>query len=127
MKWTFERIFLAISMLVFLGIGVWLLIYPDALAGLGIELKEPAARIDVRATYGGLDLGLAAFLIWCLLRDERLRTGLVAVGFVCAGLGLTRLLGIALEGQGTQLMWSFVGIELAVALWLFVYLRRSRS
>ena len=125
MKWTFERIFLAVSMLVFLGLGVWLFAVPEALNGLGIEMQEPDARVDVRATYGGLDLGIAAFLIWCLFRDAWVRTGLVAVGFLCAGLGTTRLLGIALEGQGGGLMWSFVGIELAVALWLVVYLRRS--
>lgn len=112
-------------MLVFLGLGTWLFAVPEALNGLGIEMLEPDARIDVRATYGGLELGIAAFLIWCLLRDAWVRTGLVAVGFLCAGLGTTRLLGIALEGQGGGLMWSFVGIELVVALWVAVYLRRS--
>lgn len=125
MKWSFERVFLAVSMLVFLGLGLWLFAVPEALNGLGIEMNQPDARIDVRATYGGLELGIAAFLIWCLFRDAWVRTGLAAVGFLCAGLGITRLLGIAIEGQGGGLMWSFVGIEWVVALWVAVYLRRS--
>ena len=127
MKWSLERGVLAASTLVFIGFGGWLFMVPEALAGLGIQLLEPAARIDVRATYGGMELGFAAFLTLCLWHDEWVRTGLVALVCVCAGFGLARLLAIAIEGRGTSLMWSFVLIELGVVLIVLAVLRRGRG
>ncbi len=123
MKWTIERVVLAISALTFIGFGTWLFATPEALSGIGIQLTEPAARIDIRATYGGMELGLSAFLILCLLRDEWVRIGLVAAGCTIAGFGISRLLAIALEGEGTPLMWSFVAIELVAAVVIALVLR----
>jgi hypothetical protein len=125
MKWTIERVVLAISTLIFIGFGTWLFATPEALSGIGIQLTEPAARIDIRATYGGMELGLSAFLIMCLLRDDWVRIGLVAAGCTIAGFGITRLLAIALEGEGTPLMWSFVAIELVAAVVIALVLRRG--
>ncbi len=124
MNLSLERVTLFVSLLIFLGFGSWLFIAPQALEPLGIQLLEPAARIDVRATYGGMELGLAAFLLLCLLRDAWVRVGLTAAGCVIAGFGCARLAAIALEGQGTPLMWRFVAIELASTLLILWVLKR---
>jgi len=125
MNLSLERVTLFVSLLIFLGFGSWLFIAPQALETLGVQLLEPAARIDVRATYGGMELGLAAFLGLCLLRAGWVRVGLTAAGCVIAGFGCARLAAIALEGQGTPMMWSFVAIEFtAVLLILWVLKRR---
>ena len=125
MNWTLERVVLALSTLIFVGFGTWLFATPEALSGIGIQLTEPAARIDIRATYGGMELGFSAFLIICLLRDDWVRTGLVAAGCTIAGFGITRLAAIALEGEGTPLMWSFVAIEFVVAVGIAWVVRRG--
>ena len=57
-----EQLLIIIAALIFLGFGVWFIIKPTALAGIGIEATSPSARTDIRATYGGFELGVAAFL-----------------------------------------------------------------
>ena len=109
---------------IFLGFGLWLFCVPEALAGIGIVLETPEARIDIRATYGGMELGFATFLLLCASRPEWTHVGLVASACGIAGFGLGRLGGILLEGEGTSLMWIFLGIELAAT---GVYLAAIRA
>ena len=115
MNATTQRVLVVLGALIFLGFGLWLFCIPEALAGIGIVLETPEARIDVRATYGGLELGIATFLFLCASRNEWLRLGLMATACGIAGLGLGRLGGIALEGEGTSLMWFFLGLEVVAA------------
>jgi len=120
MHWNIERSLTAIAALIFAGFGLWLIIRPEALAGIGIELTGASARTDVRATYGGFELGVAAFLCLCIARPSWNRVGLVAACLFVGGFGGGRLVGILLEGHAEPLMWGFVAIELvftAVALW----------
>ena len=121
-----ERAALFVSALLFLGIGVWLFNSPEALEVFGIQLQGPEARIDVRATYGGMELGFAAFLLMCLRHEAWVRVGLTASGCVVAGFGFARLLAIAIEGQSTPMMWGLVGFELTGALVVFWVLRRGQ-
>ncbi len=109
---------------VFLGFGGWLFWIPEALEGIGIVLGTAEARIDIRATYGGLELGLGTFLLMCVSRPEWIRPGLVASACGVAGLGVGRLGGILLEGEGTPLMWMFLGIEVVMT---GVYLMAIRA
>jgi len=121
------RILLVISLMVFLGFGVGLFVAPGLLEGIGIMMSGPEARIDIRATYGGMELGFAAFLILCLRREEWLPIGLCASGCVIGGFGVARLVAIGMEGAGTSLMWALVGIELGAALVIFALLRGAFS
>lgn len=126
MKWTAERTLTLISALIMFGFGAWLFAVPSALAGIGIELDGPTARIDVRATYGGFELGVAAFLFLCVARPEWTRAGLVASGFTVAGFGAGRAGGILIEGGAEPLMWMFLGLEAALTLVIVAVLRRTR-
>ena len=127
MKWTAERILTFISALMLFGFGVWLFSTPSALAGIGIALEGPSARIDVRATYGGFELGIATFLFLCVVRSQWNRIGLVASGFAVAGFGVGRLGGIVLEGGAEPLMWLFLGVEIVLTLAIVLVLRNTRA
>jgi len=120
-----ERAALFVLALLFLGIGVWLFISPEALEIFGIQLQGPEARIDVRATYGGMELGFAAFLLVCLRHDAWVRVGLTASGCVIAGFGFARLLAIGIEGQSTPMMWGLVGFEIMGVAVIYWVLRRA--
>lgn len=127
MKWTLERFLTLISALTLFGFGIWLFAVPSALAGIGIALEGPTARIDVRATYGGFELGVSAFLFLCVARSQWTRVGLVASGFAIAGFGFGRLGGIVLEGGAEPLMWVFLGLEVALTAVIVAVLWRTRS
>ena len=71
MLWT--RVFLGVQALTLAGFGLAYFIWPEAMANLsGMLLMQSAAVTDVRAYYGGLQLGLAAWLGLALLRPRLL-------------------------------------------------------
>lgn len=111
---SFARILLWLSALVFGTIGLLFVIAPVSWARVvEISLPTAMARTDLRATYGGFDLAFGIFLAACALTPHWLRPGLLAGGLVLLGFGLSRLLGIVLEGEGHRLMWTFMLLELA--------------
>lgn len=94
----------------FLGFGAWLLFDAEAgLARVGIAALDRAGLIELRALYGGLELGLGVFFLLCGARPNWRRPGLWAVLLGVGGIGLTRLTGIALSGVFT----SFLAVALA--------------
>lgn len=98
------------------GFGVMLLVWPHRLDGVGLQVDTALARIEVRGFYGGLELGIAAFLAWSALRTARLRSALVLAALTLGGTALGRLVGIALEGGSTTAqMWTFATMELVGA------------
>ena len=81
---------------------------------MGIEPATPAGLTDLRATYAGFQLGMAALLAWCLRETSRHVVGLVAFACVVAGVGLSRLFGLFSEGFSFEMAIA-TGIELAMA------------
>ena len=115
-----DQVLIIIAALIFTGFGVWFLIKPTALAGIGIEATGASARTDIRATYGGFELGVAAFLFWCAYKEDWHHIGLIAATLFVAGFGAGRAVGIFCEGGATSLMWSLLAAEVAYtacALW----------
>jgi len=124
---------LALAAVGFAAFAVQWLVHPSAMAGpLGIVLQNGDATSDARAVYGGLELGLAAFLSYCAMSAARRTLGLTAATFAMLGLGLARLGGVLVAPEGVtgathQLLGTdFGGAALcAVALWVSRSLHRS--
>ena len=122
MPWNRDRILILVSALIFVFFGVWLFAVPTALEKIGIQLTTHEAFIDIRATYGGLELGLAAFLLTAQARPAWYRAAMLLSALCVGGFGAGRLSGILLEGQGTPLMWFFLAIEVfwtGVMVWAY--------
>jgi hypothetical protein len=68
----------------------------------GMLLMAPAAVTDVRAYYGGLQLGLAAFIGLSLLRLDLIRAALTLLVLVYSALALARIGGLWLDGGAQQ-------------------------
>jgi hypothetical protein len=123
----FARAVLVLSVLAWAGFGAMLLVWPERLAGVGLEVATPLARVEVRGFYGGLELGLAVFFAWCAMSVHRFRPGLVLCGLALGGTAAGRLVGIALEGGTTTAgMWGFVALELSGAALCVAALVRLR-
>jgi len=113
---TFPSLLLAVAGLGFLGFGLWLIVDPaGGLAVVGIAAANPAGLIELRALYGGLELGLAVFFLLCAMRPDWRRSGLWAVLLGNGGIGLTRLAGIALSGVFTPFFAAALVWELGFA------------
>jgi len=87
------RVLLWMAVLINLGIGVACLVDPlGMLVPVGVgPIESPEGVIELRAMYGGLEIGLGLFLAWCAISPKRARLGLIAATLPIAGLGLVRL------------------------------------
>ena len=95
----FSKGILALSAAAFIGIGIAFVVFPEYLLGrVGIDAPHGSPLTDIRAVYGGLDLGIGLFLLYCLIRSE-VQLGLVASAMILWCLVGSRLVGVAADGE----------------------------
>ena len=123
---TLPRALLGLIALGFTGFGLAFILYPHQLAApVGISLPSGTARADFMATYGGLELGVGAFLAYCAARPERVRLGLIAAGCTLSGFAVARVLGILIAASVAPLIHVYLAIEIAAAALAFWAARRA--
>jgi hypothetical protein len=84
-------------------------------AGFG---AVPASGLtDVRATYGGLQIGLGVFLLWAAGVESQVRAGLLLVLFSIGAVGAGRSIGIMVDGDFTD--FHLAGLVTEVTLTVF--------
>lgn len=99
----FARVVLVIQLLALGGLGLAYFVRPHEMANLsGMLLMSAAAATDVRAYYGGLQLGLAASIGMALTRLELTRTALTLLVLLYSALALARIGGLWLDGGAQQ-------------------------
>ncbi|KXW57409.1 hypothetical protein FEMY_20790 [Ferrovum myxofaciens] len=72
---------------------------------------SPGGLTDMRATYGGLSLGIGLFLGHCA-RTGAFRSGLLASLLMLSSAALGRLLGIYLDGKPTWMIVLLLTAEI---------------
>ncbi|MCB1627370.1 MAG: DUF4345 domain-containing protein [Xanthomonadales bacterium] len=122
------RLILALSALGLLGFGVWMLIAPQAiLAAIGIALQSEAALTEIRAFYGGLEIGLGLALLFCLRSPGWLRPGL-ALSALCYGcVALCRAGGMLVDGSGGGFLLGALAFEASLCVACVWALRADRG
>ena len=100
------RLLLWVNAACFLIFGAAFLISPGFMAQLltGTTPSAPNALIDIRATYGGMALGIGLFFAFCARRPQRVRIGLIASLLVASGIVFGRLAGIVVDGSPNAAM-----------------------
>ena len=87
----------------FVLLGLAYFIRPEEMASFsGALLMSAAAVTEVRAFYGGMQLGLAAFLAMALLRLDLLRPALTLLVLLYSALAVARIGGLWLDGGAQQ-------------------------
>jgi len=121
------RVFLGFETVVWLPYGIYCFFNPSYLAGsAGVAFLSPTGSTELRAMYGGLQVAIGALSLAGALNPSLARTALIALAFLCSGLGGTRLLGVLLDGGLSAytifgLLFEFVSATFAIRL-----LRRTR-
>ncbi len=111
-----QRSVLAVSALVFLGIGLVFLAAPDSLLPrVNITAPPGTALTDIRAVYGGLDLGIGLFLIFCWTKRQY-ALGLTACAFTLSGLACGRIIGIAIDSNQDNITFILLAAEVIGAV-----------
>ena len=70
--------------------------------------------INLRASWGGVVVGLGAFVAWLPAVRPWLRTVLGALMWSMAGVGAARLVGFAIDGHPDTRQWIWISAEVAI-------------
>ena len=124
---TLNSIVITIAGLGFVGFGVVFLCWPEVmLPGLGILTPDLQSQIEIRAMYGGLELGLGILLLSCFAA-ERQRFGLQLSLASYGGLGVARALSMLVMGIATSFLWFALVWEGVIAVLALLALRKQKS
>jgi hypothetical protein len=107
----FPILVLALCALGFLAFGSWLLAEPTgALGRIGIQARSAVGLVELRAFYGGMEIGLGLFLAGCCARPQWQPAGLWLVVLANGGAGLARLFALWLGGAAMAgyLVWALL-------------------
>ena len=116
------RVFLAVMAAVTACYALAFLARPDLLGRLvELDYRGPNAYAEVRAFYGGLELGLALFFGWAALHPPAVRTALIAFALLFGCAGVARAWGMAEFGLSGPTQPAAAAVEVvtaALAGWL---------
>lgn len=109
------RLILVIAAATFAFFGLTFLVNPAGMASV-VELHPATSTstTDIRAVYGGLELGIAALLSAAL--RTRVREGLLMATILFGGLLLGRITGILVDGPVSPTTWRVFSAELFATL-----------
>ncbi len=122
-----DSLALALGGLCFLGFGAVMLVSPHvAWASLGLDLPAGVPTTEIRAFYGGLELGLGALLLAAMHKIQYLRAGLVLGCVAYGSIAGARAIGIIVDGSSSSTyMWVATAVEIGFALLFLVALKRN--
>lgn len=125
----FARLIVGFAALSFLGFGVAFLVAPDTLiASVDLSPTSPVGLTELRAFYGGLEIGLAVYLISCLLGDRRdLISGTSVTALSMGAVALARAWGMWVDGTAGSAMAGFMATELLLAGLALIARQRLRT
>lgn len=127
MQYRGGRIVLALDALVFAAFGALYWVIPVEMAAkVGIAVPTTGAIVDVQGLYGGLEVGLGAFLAYCALSPDRTRLGLLAGTLALGGIAVSRLVAMAHFGMPDSSVAILVGLDLVGAILNAVFFQRCR-
>jgi hypothetical protein len=92
------RLSIALTAIAFGAFGLLLLVRPEALEVVGVQIARPAGAVELRGFYGGLELGLAVFFALALGRPTWHVPALVVQVGALGGAVAGRLIGLVVVG-----------------------------
>lgn len=125
----FMAIFLIYLMLMWLGIGAWLIVDPAALeAYAGVAALTPTGETELRAMYGGMELAIGGAALLALIWPRWRCHVLFLNGVIAGGIGGGRLVGVVLSGEMSVYTMSALSFEIStVVICVLLALRLQRS
>lgn len=118
------RLFLAVSVLIWVGYGFFCFLSPASLeTGAGILAMTPTGTTELRAMYGGLQIAMGVLAGAGLVYGSLRRPALVALTFLTGGLAIARLIAAGLDGgfgdyTNFALGFEFISTAISLSLWM---------
>jgi hypothetical protein len=120
------RIFLGLNAAMWIGYGLYCFVVPGSLAeGAGVAFTNATGSTELRAMYGGLQVGIGALAAAALVRRDLVRPALVALAFLAGGLFLARISGSTLDQGWSQYTGMALALEVTITGVSIALLRRA--
>ena len=121
-----EQFILVYYSLLFLGFGIAAMILPDTMSGLvHFGLTNAVANIEYMATYGGLFIGLAFYMLYCVTGNAV--SGLVCVLLTMGGMFIARITGYLLYKDLDTLQGIYLAGELFTMVLIALVLCKGKK
>ena len=118
------KAFIGFVAAVFTGLGIVYVVSPQPLAELAGLQANSSGWADIRATYGGFQIGFGIYLIVTGLIQRDQRGALLAISLVVGCVGLFRLFGVVVEQSLSGFNASGIIVEFVVTSVAVVLYRR---
>jgi hypothetical protein len=124
---AFQRTLLWINCALFVVFGIGFIFIPAFLSNLitGSTPATTSALIDMRATYGGMALGIAIFFGICARNSDTVRIGLFASALVLSCIALGRIVGIFIDGNPNIFIYLLLSAEILFAALILFALKKD--
>ena len=120
-----RNVFLGFSAFLWLSYGIFCFLQPSFLEqAAGLVGNSATAVTEIRAMYGGLEVGIGAFCAVALVRSSLVRPALLMLCFLLSGLAGARLAGLVLDGSASGYTLGALGFEIASAVIALVLVQR---
>jgi hypothetical protein len=111
-KWIFGA-----TAIGFAGFGLALLIFPNLIGMVGVKELTNSGLVEIRAMYGGLQLGLALFFLLAINRPRWVRPALILHICVVGGLAIGRIFGLVVTNWAAKpLVYLLLAAELVLVI-----------
>lgn len=120
------KLLLWINAILFILFGMGFILAPSPLAQwiTGSTPSTTSGMIDLRATYGGLALGIGIFWALCASNGSE-RNGLLSAILVLLAVAIGRITGILLDGNPNLFMLILLAAEIIFAILNFMIYGRK--
>jgi len=123
-----DRIFLMVSVLIWIPYGLYCLYDPAFLEGAaGLAATNDTGTTELRAMYGGLQVAIGLLALFALLNAKRVHSALWCLAILIGGIGIARLLGALVAGDTSGYTLGAVSFEFVAAAWATWLLARDPS
>jgi len=117
--------YLIFTLMVWLPWGLICIFNTEVIAEIiGVTSVNPAGNTDIRAMYGGVQLGIGLLAALALYDGAYFKNLLLTLAFLGSCLALSRSYGILVDDSGTLYTWGVIGYEyfaaVSATIWLIV-------
>lgn len=111
--------------LITLVLGVYSFFAPASIAQMvGLGPIAPGGTTEIRAFYGGLEIGIGLYWILTAIKPAITRAGLYSMVFVWGAVALTRGIGVLLDSSASSTMLGALGLETVATVLAIIALKR---
>jgi hypothetical protein len=124
------KLFLGFIGIVFASYGGYLFIEPQVLVELLDVGDSIPMKVEIRAMYGGLQLGIGLLMLWAMMRTEVEQQVAFATLIACfGGLSIGRSVGILIDGSDGYNLAAviFESACLLISVYGYFKLKRQRA